>query len=111
MPGDKARWWRFDQMRELNLWTLKDTLDEASIPVATRTPLQAQVGDFYASCVDQAAIDTAGLQPIASDLSRIAATTSKEDLLRVLGSRGPRPDRLFPPALSPHTPLLNQERT
>ncbi|MBK5298730.1 MAG: M13 family metallopeptidase [Vicinamibacteria bacterium] len=86
VPGDKARWGRFDQLRELNLWTLKDILDEASRPVATRTPLQAQVGDFYASCMDQAAIDAAGLQPIASDLSRIAATTSKEDLLRVLGS-------------------------
>lgn len=23
VPGDKARWGRFDQLRELNLWTLK----------------------------------------------------------------------------------------
>ena len=85
VPGDKARWGRFDQLRELNLWTLKDILDEASKP-GTRTPLQTQVGDFYASCMDQAAIDSAGLQPIASDLSRIAAATSKEELLRVLGA-------------------------
>ena len=85
VPGDKARWGRFDQLREFNLWTLKDILEEASKP-GTRTPIQAQVGDFYASCMDQAAIDAAGLQPIASDLSRIAAATSKDDLLRVLGT-------------------------
>ena len=85
VPGDKARWGRFDELRELNLWTLKDILDEAARSSNTRTPVQAQVGDFYASCMDQAAIDAAGLEPIASDLSRIAATTSKEDLPRVLG--------------------------
>ena len=86
VPGDKARWGRFDELRELNLWTLKDILDEAAKSSNTRTPVQAQVGDFYACCMDQAAIDAAGLQPIASDLSRIAATTSKEDLLRVIGA-------------------------
>ena len=32
VPGDKARWGRFDQLRELNLWTLKDILDDASQP-------------------------------------------------------------------------------
>ena len=94
VPGDKARWGRFDQLRELNLWTLKDILDEAAKPASAhsasagkhrRPPCQAQVGDFYASCMDQAAIDAAGLTPIAGDLTRIASTTSKEDLLRVLG--------------------------
>jgi putative endopeptidase len=85
VPGDKARWGRFDELRELNLWTLKDILEEAAKP-GTRTPIQAQVGDFYASCMDQAAIDAAGLMPIADDLSRIAATTSKQDLLGVLGT-------------------------
>jgi len=86
VPGDKARWGRFDELRELNLWTLKDLLDEAAKPATTRTPVQAQVGDFYASCMDQSAIDAAGLTPIDSDLSRIAAATSKQDLLRVLGA-------------------------
>ena len=70
VPGDKARFGRFDELRELNLWTLKDILDDAAKPGETRTPIQAQVGDFYASCMDQAAIDAAGLQPIDADLSR-----------------------------------------
>ena len=28
VPGDKARWGRFDQLRELNLWTPKDILGQ-----------------------------------------------------------------------------------
>ena len=60
VPSDKARWGRFDELREVNLWTLRDILDAASKPSPSRTPLEAQVGDFYASCMDQASIDAAG---------------------------------------------------
>ena len=73
VPADKARWGRFDELREVNLWTLSDILEAASKPSPTRTPLEAQVGDFYASCMDQATIDAAGLAPIAGDLARDVA--------------------------------------
>ena len=86
VPGDKGRWGRFDELREFNLYTLKDILDESSKPTATRTPVEQQVGDFYASCMDTAAIDAAGLKPIAGDLDRVAAAGSKEDLLRVMAA-------------------------
>ena len=84
VPSDKARWGRFDQLREVNLWTLKDILDEASRP-AGRSAIEEQVGDFYASCMDQPAIEAAGLKPIASELAAIEAARSKEDLLKVAG--------------------------
>jgi len=85
VPGDKARWGRFDQLREVNLWTLKDILDDASQPRDGRTAIQKQVGDFYASCLDRTAIEAAGLKPIAAQLSAIDAVTSKDDLLKVAG--------------------------
>ena len=85
VPGDKARWGRFDQLREVNLWTLKDILEEASQPSQVRTPIQKQVGDFYASCMDRPAIEAAGLKPIAERLAAIDAVRSKEDLLTVAG--------------------------
>jgi len=55
VPGDKARWGRFDQLREQNLWTPKDILDDAAKPGQARTPVQAQVGNFNASCMDRRA--------------------------------------------------------
>ena len=86
VPGDKARWGRFDQLREVNLWTLKDILEEASQPTRGRTPIQKQVGDFYASCMDRPAIEAAGLKPIAERLAAIEGVQSKEDLLTVAGT-------------------------
>ncbi len=86
VPADKARWGRFDELREFNLYTLKDILEETAKPAAAPTPIEKQVGDFYASCMDTAAIDAAGLKPIAPDLERVAAAASKEDLLRVMGA-------------------------
>ena len=38
VPGDKARWGRFDELREFNLYTLKDILDEAAKPVGGADP-------------------------------------------------------------------------
>ncbi len=86
VPADKARWGRFDELREVNLWTLRDILDEASKASKTRSALQAQVGDLYASCMDQPAIDAAGLTPISGDLARIAAASSKAELINILGA-------------------------
>ncbi len=84
VPGDKARWGRFDELREFNLYTLNDILEASAKPSATRSPVEAQVGDLYASCMDTATIDAAALQPIARDLEAIAGAPSKEELLRVL---------------------------
>ena len=86
VPGDKARWGRFDELREFNLYTLRDILDDASKPLPGRTPIETQVGDFYASCMDTTAIDAAALRPLAGDLERVAGASSKEDLIRVMGA-------------------------
>ena len=86
VPGDKARWGRFDELREFNLYTLRDILEGAAEPSTGRTPIEAQVGDFYAACMDTTAIDAAGLRPIAPDLERIASAASQEDLIRVMGA-------------------------
>ncbi len=86
VPGDKARWGRFDELRETNLWTLRDILDQASQPSNNRTVLQTQVGDFYAACMDEHAIDAAGLKPIADLLTRIGKVSSKAELITVMGA-------------------------
>jgi predicted metalloendopeptidase len=86
IPGDKARWGRFDQLSEFNQYTLRDILEQASISSASRTPLEAKVGDMYASCMDQSTIDARGLTPIDADLAAIDAAASKPELARALGT-------------------------
>ena len=87
VPGDKARWGRFDELREFNLYTLKDILEEAAKPAATRDP-DREAGRRLLRVVHGHRRQSMrpGLKPIAPDLERIAAATSKEDLLRVLGA-------------------------
>jgi predicted metalloendopeptidase len=85
IPGDKARWGRFDQLAEFNQYTLRDILEKASTAKG-RTPIEAQVGDLYASCMDQPTIDARGLKPIEADLASIDGAATKADLSRVLGT-------------------------
>src|SRR6188508_288917 len=40
VPGDKARWGRFDELREFNLYTLKDILEDASKPAPQRSGIE-----------------------------------------------------------------------
>jgi predicted metalloendopeptidase len=92
IPGDKARWGRFDELSERNLYVLKEILDGVSSPTAKRDPIAAQVGDYYAACMDEKAIEAKGLTPIKADLAKIDAAQDRAALLRVMG--GLRQDAL-----------------
>ncbi len=50
IPPDKARWGRFDELFERNLYILRDILSEAQAP-GKHSPLATMVGDFYGSCM------------------------------------------------------------
>ena len=47
---------------------------------------QQQVGDYYASFMDEAGIEALGLTPLAPELARLAALADKQALARELGS-------------------------
>jgi putative endopeptidase len=103
IPADRARWSRFDELQEHNLTIERTILEKAAAPNATRTPVEQKIGDYYASCMDDAAIEAKGVQPIASLLTGINDISSKQSLVpevvrlhqssvRVLFSFGVRPD-------------------
>ncbi len=103
IPPDRARWGRFHQLAEQNLNIERKILEKAAIQSPTRSALDQQIGDLYASCVDENAIDARGITPIAPELARIAQLSSKQELtaeisrLQQLGIRpffsfGVRPD-------------------
>ncbi|TCS12699.1 M13 family metallopeptidase [Caulobacter sp. BK020] len=49
------------------------------------SPEARKVGDYYASYMDEAAIEKAGLAPMTAGLARIAAIKTRTDLATVLG--------------------------
>jgi endothelin-converting enzyme/putative endopeptidase len=80
IPADRARWGRFDQLRERNLDTLRNILEQASIDDPNRSPIEQKIGDYYAACMDEQAIDRKGIEPIEPQLDRIAALQDKSGL-------------------------------
>ena len=85
LPPDQIAYGRFTELYELNRLHLKEILEEAAGPSATRTPNEQKIGDEYASCMDTSAINKAGLAPLQPELDRIAAINSAADLPVVLG--------------------------
>src|SRR6266478_6469647 len=77
IPGDQSRWGRFDALQDRNRDILRKILDEASAAKANRSPLEQKVGDYYASCMDEATINAKGPAPLKPDLERIAAIQNK----------------------------------
>ncbi len=84
IPPDRARWSRFDELAERNLAIDREILEKAAPAVAKRTPNQQKLGDFYASCMDEAGIEKAGLKPIEATLARIAAIKNRADVVAEL---------------------------
>ncbi|HZQ91432.1 MAG TPA: M13 family metallopeptidase [Terriglobales bacterium] len=80
IPDDRSRWSRFDELQQRNFDILHDILEKASADRPGRTPLQAKIGDYYASCMDEAAINQKGLAPLKPVLDRIEGMKSKSDL-------------------------------
>src|SRR5665213_1843534 len=88
IPPDRARWGRFDELAERNLAVERQILEEASKVSPNRPALDRKIGDFYAACMNEAAIDRKGVAPIARQLDEVNGLTSKDRLGSVLAKLG-----------------------
>ena len=80
IPPDRPEWARFDELEERNLAILRDILQKAAGNSPKRSPLEQKIGDFYAACMDEAAIEKKGTEPIKPELDRISALADKDAL-------------------------------
>lgn len=81
IPGDKTRWGRFDQLAERNLDVLRGILEEAAAAGPKADPRTRKVGDFYAACMDEKAVEAAGAAPLKEEFGRIAAVKDRASLV------------------------------
>jgi len=98
IPAERARWGKFDELAEANLERLKTILDSAAAD-RSATGDRKRVGDYYASCMNTAAIESAGAKPLHPMLNRIAAIKTQQDLVALLVSLG-LDDTLAPPRIN-----------
>jgi putative endopeptidase len=74
IPADRGRWASFDRLGQRNQEKLRTILEEAAKDTNKKAGSNWQkIGDFYASCMDEPAIDAAGTKPLQPELDRIAA--------------------------------------
>ena len=70
VPPDRSGFGRFDELQDRNNETLHRILDAAA---AGQAAASKKIGDYYASCMDESAIDAKGAAPLDPLLKRIAA--------------------------------------
>ena len=80
IPPDQARWGRFGELAERNSWVLKQILEKDAAANPQRSAVEQQVGDFYATCMDESAANAKGAAPLKPWLEQIAAIQSKDQL-------------------------------
>jgi endothelin-converting enzyme/putative endopeptidase len=85
VPGDQSRWGRFSELAERNRLVLRGILEQASVPGPERDAVSQKIGDYYASCMDEKAINQKGLAPLQPELDRIAALKDQDALSEEFG--------------------------
>jgi endothelin-converting enzyme/putative endopeptidase len=104
IPADRSRWSRFNELAERNQKIEREILEKAAAGGANRTPVEQKIGDYYAACMDEKAIDAKGVQPLEPLLKAIRGTESVANLdqavallhangVRALFGFGVAPDR------------------
>jgi putative endopeptidase len=85
IPADKADFGSFVQLRDLSDARVRALVDELARQPHAPGSVEQKVGDFYASYLDTAAIDKAGLAPVKPLLAEIDAIRTKGQLARWMG--------------------------
>jgi endothelin-converting enzyme/putative endopeptidase len=80
IPPDQAGWGRFDELQERNQNILRQILEEAAKPTPGRDATSQKIGDYYAACMDEKAIDAKVLAPLEPELVRIRGLKDKSQL-------------------------------
>ncbi|MBH9576466.1 M13 family metallopeptidase [Inhella proteolytica] len=87
IPADEARWGVYSKVANENRLYLWGVLQELAQPAATaRSAQQQQLGDYFGACMNEQAVNEAGLKPLKPLLERIDALRHKRDLPALLAA-------------------------
>ncbi len=75
---------QFYNLEQYNRQVLRGILEKAAANDPSRDANTQEIGDYYASCMDEAAVQQKGLAPLQPELDRINGLASKEQLPELL---------------------------
>ncbi len=94
IPPDQSNWSTYGKLEDENRAQLRLILEEANKRDGNRDAVTQKIGDFYASCMDESAIEKLAIKPLLPAMETIASLKSKRDLANYLATAQ------FPPSLS-----------
>ncbi len=80
IPADRSSWGRFDELQQRGEYIVRDILEKAAADGTGRSASEQKIGDYYASCMDESAIERAGTRPLEPDFHSITGIKSKAEL-------------------------------
>jgi endothelin-converting enzyme/putative endopeptidase len=83
IPPDQSRWGRFNELAERNRQLLRGILEDAAANTM-RSAVYQKIGDYYASCMDEAGIQKLGTAVLKGELDQIAGFNNKQQLPQLL---------------------------
>ncbi|MSQ01064.1 MAG: M13 family peptidase [Myxococcales bacterium] len=87
LPADKPAWGRsFSTIREKNLATLRTIVESAAATPNAKDADWQKMGDTYKSCMDEPAIEAAGVSPLKPWLAEIDKIKDAKGFMRTSGS-------------------------
>jgi endothelin-converting enzyme/putative endopeptidase len=84
IPADRPNWSVYAKTAQDNLRFLWGMLEEAARPDPGRDANTQKIGDYFAACMDEAAVEKAGADPLKPDLAAIAGLKSRAQLAALL---------------------------
>lgn len=84
IPADQASWSVYGKLTQENEQFLWGILDDLSRNTASRNANQQKIGDYFAACMDETAIEKLGSRPIQPYIGEIDGINSKQLLPALL---------------------------
>jgi putative endopeptidase len=84
IPADKSGYGQFSIVYDHTQEAVHSLLQKYEEKSEQHTADEQKIGDYYASCMDESAVDALGLKPLQPELDRIAALHDKKELTGLL---------------------------
>ena len=80
VPEEQSTWGMSSELRERNYELLRTILEESAAADAEPGTNKRKAGDFWRTAMDTEKLESAGVEPLAADLERIAKVESPADV-------------------------------
>ena len=80
IPPDQASWSVYGKLYEDNLLFLRGILEQVAANGQPRDAVAQQIGDFYAACMDEAAVEKQGIAPVRGYLDAVGSLKTVKEI-------------------------------